>query len=263
MKTRYYGLRGREVFVCKDLIEWAKWFEMADRHIARTHVGDVTISTIFLGLDHSFMVDNVQPILFETMIFGGLHDDYQTRYATYEQAEAGHAKAVKKVRRLRWLPIEAQVPLRELIEAVQPWIWRCERRIDDAAYNLSRARNWIWLKCANAKARTPHWVGLHSRPRVDWLIATVQPLLVVVELFWAYVTPFAWARIFALFFGGVFFGQWITGFTLKRSQDTNDRYSKVCDSYQAMVLGHIEREDKLRHRVMELEDKLLNSRRDP
>ena len=76
-------------------VKWAEWFETADRHIAQDIFGDVKVSTVFLGLDHSFN-DGV-PILYETMIFGGEHNDYQERYATKEQALAGHAKAVALV----------------------------------------------------------------------------------------------------------------------------------------------------------------------
>jgi hypothetical protein len=51
------------------------------------------------GLDHSFhFYENGQrvglPILFETMIFGGEHDQYQDRYATRDEALEGHKKAL-------------------------------------------------------------------------------------------------------------------------------------------------------------------------
>ena len=49
------------------------------------------VSTVFLGLDHAF--DGGTPLLFETMIFGGEHDEYQERYATWDEAEAGHLVA--------------------------------------------------------------------------------------------------------------------------------------------------------------------------
>ena len=77
-----------------DMMEWAKWFETAERHVAKTEISkEVNVSTVFLGLDHSF--SGGTPILFETMIFGGEHDQYQERYATYEEAEAGHIVAVE------------------------------------------------------------------------------------------------------------------------------------------------------------------------
>jgi hypothetical protein len=58
---------------------------------------------VFLGLDHQYGF-NGPPVLFETMIFGGKHDDYQDRYLTWDEAEAGHERAVKMVRRTEsWL----------------------------------------------------------------------------------------------------------------------------------------------------------------
>ena len=37
-----------------------------------------------------YLIREMFAILFETMIFGGQYDDYQWRYSTYEEAEAGH-----------------------------------------------------------------------------------------------------------------------------------------------------------------------------
>lgn len=80
-----------------DLQGWARWYEKADRNVARDTVGDDTlVSTVFLGLDHNWGMG--PPLLFETMIFGGPHDQYQERCSTWEQAEAMHAKALELVR---------------------------------------------------------------------------------------------------------------------------------------------------------------------
>lgn len=75
------------------LHEWASWFETAERRVADTKVGETHISTVFLGLDHSFG-QSQKPLLWETMIFGGEHDGYQERYTSRADAEAGHAHAV-------------------------------------------------------------------------------------------------------------------------------------------------------------------------
>lgn len=76
-----------------DLMTWARWFESADRVVAKSEVGDARVSTVFLGVDHSW--GEGPPLLFETMIFGGPHDEYQNRCSTWEQAEAMHAEAVR------------------------------------------------------------------------------------------------------------------------------------------------------------------------
>ena len=90
----HYILDGKKVKEIDSLIEWGEWYGTADRHVAKTKITDgIEVSTIFLGLDHSFGGDI--PILFETMIFGGEHDEYQKRYATWEEAETGHLAAVK------------------------------------------------------------------------------------------------------------------------------------------------------------------------
>jgi hypothetical protein len=77
-----------------DLHVWAEWMETADRHLANDRLDDGTrVSTIFLGLDHAFPLIR-RPILWETMIFGGPHDQYQERYASRDEALEGHAYAL-------------------------------------------------------------------------------------------------------------------------------------------------------------------------
>jgi hypothetical protein len=52
-----------------DLFKWARWFEdsIEQRRVARTRVGRYLVSTVFLGIDHSWGAGN--PILWETMVF--------------------------------------------------------------------------------------------------------------------------------------------------------------------------------------------------
>ena len=93
MTTGKYILEGHTPKLIDDFIKWAEWFVKADRKVVKTKIGEVEVSTVFLGLDHSF--GGGTPLLFETMIFGGKHNHYQERYATWEGAEAGHRRAVK------------------------------------------------------------------------------------------------------------------------------------------------------------------------
>lgn len=65
------------------------------RHVAKKRIGDVLVSTVFLGLNHRW--GGGPPLIFETMIFGGEHDEYQERYSTWQEAEAGHKRAVDMV----------------------------------------------------------------------------------------------------------------------------------------------------------------------
>ncbi len=102
---KHWILEGKEMRQV-GLEEWAKWFqESPDQHLADTMQRDVRISTVFLGIDHSFGMGG-PPILFETMIFGGRYEGDMQRAATYDEALAYHANAVKNVERsqgwLRW-----------------------------------------------------------------------------------------------------------------------------------------------------------------
>jgi len=78
-----------------DLIDTAIMRESGRFIVKQEMIGDIKISTVFLGVDHSFdfLGDHI-PIVFETMIFGGEHNDYQTRCATWDQALEMHQTAV-------------------------------------------------------------------------------------------------------------------------------------------------------------------------
>ena len=65
--------------------------------VGHDRVGDVVVSTVFLGLDYSYY--SHIPLLFETMTFG-LEDDLQQRYETWDEAELGHKDVLGKVRGL-------------------------------------------------------------------------------------------------------------------------------------------------------------------
>jgi len=90
MMSDKYILDGHKA-VPADLMTWAKWLEKADRHVAKTEKDGVRVSTVFLGLNHTY--DDGPPQIFETMIFGGEHDEWQERCATWEEAEATHKRA--------------------------------------------------------------------------------------------------------------------------------------------------------------------------
>lgn len=92
-----YILDGHNPVPAKDINEWGEWFRNNERHVADTTIDDVRISTVFLGIDHGFSLDD--PKLFETMIFGGERDQEQTRCSTWEQAEAMHEAMCSDVRK--------------------------------------------------------------------------------------------------------------------------------------------------------------------
>ena len=87
----------------RSLLKWAMWLEHShlskgkdNRIVQQDRVGGVSISTVFLGLDHNF--DDGPPVLWETMVFGGEHNQYQRRYASRDDAVIGHMEAVEIVK---------------------------------------------------------------------------------------------------------------------------------------------------------------------
>ncbi len=75
-----------------DLMTWARYFESADRIVRKSDFEGGHVSTVFLGLDHQY--GDGPPLLFETMIFGGPHDQWCERCSTWKEAEAQHEKAL-------------------------------------------------------------------------------------------------------------------------------------------------------------------------
>ena len=92
----YWILDGHAAVPVDDVREWARMFEGAARRVASDSVGVIRVSTVFLGIDHSF--GDGPPLLFETMIFGGKHNDYQRRCSTWDEAEKQHAAALAVAR---------------------------------------------------------------------------------------------------------------------------------------------------------------------
>jgi hypothetical protein len=103
MRHRYYILDEKRRIKPVADEEWAIWFEENARNdIRRVDATEITkkirVSTVFLGLDHNFSEEG-EPLLFETMVFGGKMDEYMERYTTYAEAHTGHWRMVDKVRK--------------------------------------------------------------------------------------------------------------------------------------------------------------------
>jgi len=90
-----YLIKDKKPYPVDDAKEWAEGFDRMDAIVEKTDIAGIHISTVFLGIDHSY--GQGPPLLFETMIFGGEHDMYQDRYTTWEQAEEGHHIACELV----------------------------------------------------------------------------------------------------------------------------------------------------------------------
>lgn len=65
--------------------------------VARTAISDtVTVSTVLLLTNHR--IGDGLPLIFETMIFGGDHDQELRRYSTEEEAMRGHLDVLDRLR---------------------------------------------------------------------------------------------------------------------------------------------------------------------
>ena len=97
MSDFYYFPDGKKPVPC-DVLTWARWFESTNRSIGRTEVNHATVSTVILGSDHQYCPGG-PPLLFETLVMGGELDQTMERYSTWDEAVAGHAAMVERVRR--------------------------------------------------------------------------------------------------------------------------------------------------------------------
>jgi hypothetical protein len=97
----WYILNKNNKPVPKPALEASMWLDKNDhrRTLKRDEIGDILVSTVFLGLDQAWNSDI--PVLWETMIFGGEHDQYQERYTSHKDALEGHKKALKLVNKKR------------------------------------------------------------------------------------------------------------------------------------------------------------------
>ncbi len=95
MNTDRRVLQGHTPVMEPDLLKWARWLEDDKNRIVRqTAYADEKVSTVFLGLDHSFGFG--PPILFETLVFGGKLDGEMTRCSTWDEAEKMHDEMLER-----------------------------------------------------------------------------------------------------------------------------------------------------------------------
>jgi hypothetical protein len=82
-----------------DFKTWAYEFERTNRKVKVDELpGGVTVSTVFLGLNHNFSRNpKAAPILWETMVFGGPWDGEMMRYYSKADALKGHDTMVRLV----------------------------------------------------------------------------------------------------------------------------------------------------------------------
>ena len=88
----YYDRSGNLI----TLDEWASAFDerYGEKTVRQEHVGDLWVSTVWLGLDHQH--GNGPPLIFETMVFAdeSLTAEFCARYSTEAEAATGHERVV-------------------------------------------------------------------------------------------------------------------------------------------------------------------------
>jgi len=93
-----------EPLAVEDVHVWGTWFEQArkDRRLVIAQDKDesgattVMVSTVFLALDHSF--GHGPPVLWETLVLGGVLDGEMDRYCSRDDALRGHQAMCARVR---------------------------------------------------------------------------------------------------------------------------------------------------------------------
>lgn len=85
-----------------DVVRWSRWFHSTQdpngpRRVALFLQDGIRISTVFLGIDHR-MGTGGPPVLWETLVTGGEHDEHIERYTSREAALAGHERWVAKAK---------------------------------------------------------------------------------------------------------------------------------------------------------------------
>ena len=98
MADRMYTLDADNNVVPATMEEYIEIWNSPRHIIGKTKpVPGVEVSTVFLALDHSFSNGAHEPLVFETMVFGGDLDGEVERCCTYAQAKNMHTRWVRRV----------------------------------------------------------------------------------------------------------------------------------------------------------------------
>lgn len=92
---RYYDRHGQPM----TMVQWVAVFDdMEYRRIEVTEGENYTVSTVWLGLDHSFGLTGGTPLIFETMVFPAMsaQDLDMIRTSTEAHAREAHRQMVEK-----------------------------------------------------------------------------------------------------------------------------------------------------------------------
>ena len=81
----YYRLENRKPLQVHDYNEWKQWLETANREVKRTELPNgIIIATAFIG-QAECLDETKPPLLFETMIRGGINDGIVQQYTSWNK----------------------------------------------------------------------------------------------------------------------------------------------------------------------------------
>lgn len=94
MGLKHWILNKDHTTTIVDLNEWARWFETADRVVAKTDIDGFHVSTVFIGINHNFGPG--PPHIFETAVFDDKSVIDMERASTWDDALIQHNAMVRK-----------------------------------------------------------------------------------------------------------------------------------------------------------------------
>lgn len=104
LPTIFYRRDGTPIDGEDAALVWARAFGQENRRVAETQFWwGGYVSTVFLGLEHGIDAMD-RPLIFETMVFPpfAMFELAMRRYATEDEAKAGHAKLAARWRHRFW-----------------------------------------------------------------------------------------------------------------------------------------------------------------
>ena len=165
--TDWYVLNDDKTVTRMEFEDWLVWMKdeknrenvEKNRRVASTEWGPFWISTVFLGLDHSY--DGAGPMLFETMVFLRWPveegDIEMERWATYSEALLGHMTMCDRVKSWQMIWYAAcRVP-----GVIRHGYWACTHPMGRVF--SKRWRRWRWI------FRTIHGLSRGLKVFKNWL----------------------------------------------------------------------------------------------
>jgi len=97
MAMNYYKLENKKPVQVKNHKQWKEWLETANREVKRSELPNgIIVTTEFIG-QAECLDETKPPLLFETMIRGGINDGMRQEFLTWQDAEEGHEKVLQLV----------------------------------------------------------------------------------------------------------------------------------------------------------------------